>query len=273
MSRLRLILIGLSLATSAFAQSPSVYSAKPNDNNGTVTAPEQLRRALPPAVDLTPAQLEARGDELRAEKSYADALDYYHEAIKRKASSGLYNKAGIAELLMLRYEEAKKDFERAAKMSSSNAEAYNNLGVVYYIKRNYRKAIKYYGEAIKRDDNSASFHSNLGTALFSRKEFDKATQEYMRALQIDPDVFERHSNAGVSAHMSSPQDRAHYSYVVAKMFASRGDADRCLLYLKKAIEEGYPVASSFYSDADFEKVKSDPRIISLVTAKPNPLPN
>ena len=57
------------------------------------------------------------------------------------------------------------------------------------------------------------------------------------------------------------------------MFASRGDADRCLLYLKKAIEEGYPVASSFYSDADFEKVKSDPRIISLVTAKPNPLPN
>ena len=273
MSRLPVVLIGLSLAMPAFAQSPSVYSAKPKDNNGTVTAPEQLRRALPPAVDLTPAQLEARGDELRAEKSYADALDYYHEAIKRKASSAVYNKAGIAELQMLRYEEAKKDFERAAKLNSANAEAYNNLGVVYYIKRNYRKAIKYYGEAIKRDETSASFHSNLGTALFSRKEFDKATQEYMRALQIDPDVFERHSNAGVAAHMSSPQDRAHYSYVVAKMFASRGDADRCLLYLKKAIEEGYPVASTFYNDAEFAKVKSDPRIISLLRAKANPLPN
>lgn len=242
-------------------------------DDGVVTAPEQLRRVAPPPIDLSPPQLEQRADELRAQKAFADALDYYHEAIKKKPSAGLFNKAGIAELQMLRYDEAKKDFDRAAKLDSSYAEAYNNLGVVYYIKRNYRKAIKYYGEAIKHDGSSASFHSNLGTALFSRKEFDKATQEYMRALELDPGVFERHSNAGISAHMSSPQDRAHYSYVVAKMFASRGDAEHCLLYLKKAMEEGYPVLTKFYNDAEFEKVKKDPSILGLLSSKQVPLPN
>ncbi len=249
------------------------WSRLPATQDGAVTAPEQLRRVAPPAIDLNTAQLEERADELRAEKAYADALDYYHEAIKKKPSAALYNKIGIAELQMLRYNEAKKDFERSTQIDSSYADAYNNLGVVYYIKRNYRKAIKYYGEAIQRNDQSSSFHSNMGTALFSRKQFDKATQEYMRALELDPEVFERHSNAGISAHMSSPEDRAHYSYVIAKMFATRGDTEHCLLYLKKAMEEGYPVASKFYNDTEFEKVRKDPRIIGLLTSKQIPLPN
>ncbi len=273
MNRLHIALICAAITVSSRASAQKLSSPKMYGEDGVVTAPEQLRRVAPPALDLTPEQLEDRADSLRAQKAFADAIDYYHEAIKKKATATLFNKVGIAELQMLRYDEAKKDFERSTKIDSSYAEAYNNLGVIYYIKRNYRKAIKYYGEAIKRDEASASFHSNLGTALFSRKEFDKATSEYMRALQLDAGVFDRHSNVGISAHMSSPEDRAHYSYVVAKMFAVRGDAERCLLYLRKAMEEGYPVASKFYSDTEFEKVKKDPRIIGLLSSQPIPLPN
>jgi tetratricopeptide (TPR) repeat protein len=273
MNRLRFMVVcTLSITSLALAQQNNSNVSR-MDGDGVATAPEQLRRVAPPAADLSAEMLETRADILRAQKAFADSLDYYHEAMKKKPTAVLYNKAGIAELQMLRYDEAKKDFERATKLDHTYAEPFNNLGVVYYIKRNYRKAVKYYEQAIKQDPETGSFHSNLGTALFSRKEFDRATQEYMRALELDPEIFERHSNAGVSAHMSSPEDRAHYSYVVAKMFASRGDTDHCLLYLKKAIEEGYPVASKFYADSEFDKVKKDPRIVSLVSSKPTPLPN
>ena len=266
------IFIASTLSSVVSAQQPGYNSGSAGESS-VVTTPEQLRRVAPPATDLTPQQLEDQADSLRAQKAFADSLDYYREAIKKKPSAALYNKAGIAELLLLRYDDAKKDFERSIKAEPSYAEAYNNLGVAYYSKHNLKKAIKYYSEAIKHRDESASFHSNLGTALFSRKEFDKASQQYTRALELDPDIFERQSRTGISMQLSSPQDRAHYSYVVAKMFAARGDTEHCLLYLKKAMEEGYPVASKFNHEAEFEKVKKDPRIIGLLNSPPVSLPN
>lgn len=274
MNRLRFMVVCTLGITSSFlfAQQPYSNSSRA-DGDGVAQAPEQLRRVAPPALDMTPEQLELRADSLRAQKAFADALDYYREAIKKHPTAVLYNKAGMSQLLMLRYDDAKKDFERATKMDSTYPDAFNNLGVAYYGKHNYKKAIKYYEQALKINEESASFHSNLGTAFFSKKEFDKAVREYMRALEIDPEVFERQSKNGLSARMASIEDRAYYSYVVAKTFASRGDADHCLLYLKKAIEEGYPVTTKFYGDPEFEKVKQDPRIVGLLNAKPTPLPN
>src|SRR5438067_5443583 len=272
MNRFRFMCAFALISSLALAQQP--YSSSPRtDGDGVAQAPEQLRRVAPPAADMTPEQLELRADSLRAQKAFADALDYYREAIKKHPTAVLYNKAGMSQLLMLRYDDAKKDFERATKMDSTYPDALNNLGVAYYGKHNYKKAIKYYEQALKINEESASFHSNLGTAFFSKKEFDKAVREYMRALEIDPEVFERQSKNGLSARMASIEDRAYYSYVVAKTFASRGDADHCLLYLKKAIEEGYPVTTKISADPEFDKVKTDPRIVSLLSTKPTPLPN
>ena len=61
------------LALPALAQS-SLFPAVPASDD-TATAPPQLRRAAPPPADASPQELETRGDELRADKSYADALD------------------------------------------------------------------------------------------------------------------------------------------------------------------------------------------------------
>ena len=46
-----------------------------------------VRRAEPPPADAAAATLEERGDTLRAEKSYLDALDYYRAALAKKPSS------------------------------------------------------------------------------------------------------------------------------------------------------------------------------------------
>ena len=59
----------------------------------------------------------------------------------------VYNKAGIAELLMQRYKEAGKDFERAIHFDHQYADALNNLGVIDYESKKYGKAIKQYEKA------------------------------------------------------------------------------------------------------------------------------
>ena len=236
-------------------------------------SPPPLRRADPPAASATVAELEQRGDTLRAEKSYLDALDYYRAAVaKEPKNARLFNKIGINELQMARFNEARKDLERAIKNDRQFADAYNNLGVIYYLQKKYGKAIKQYEEAIKLRPDSASFYSNLGAAYFSKNEFEKASLAYNQALAIDPDIFERTSHTGVQAQMSSPGDRAHYYYVLAKLYAKAGVPDRSLQYLRRAMEEGYKGIDDVYKDAEFAGLRKDPRFTELMAARPLAIP-
>lgn len=235
-------------------------------------APPTAPRVEPPSASATAGELEARGDELRAQKLYLDALDYYRAALRKSPSAVLHNKTGIAELQLQRLKEAKKSFERAIKADRKYSDAYNNLGVIHYLKKKYGKAIKQYRKAIALREDSASYHSNLGTAYFSKREFEHAGAEYARALQLDPDVFERHSRAGVTAQMSSPEDRAHYSFVIARMYAQAGNLERSLLYLRRAMEEGYKGLDDVFKDAEFAGLRKDPRFAELMASRPVAIP-
>jgi tetratricopeptide (TPR) repeat protein len=217
--------------------------------------------------------LEQRADVLRADKLYLDALDYYRAAVRKdERNPMLLNKVGITELQMQRYKDAEKDFRRSIKFNKKYSEAYNNLGVIYYLHKKYGKAIKHYRKAIALNGFSASFHSNLATAYFARKDFPRAVAEYQRALQLDPNILERTSSAGVEAQLSSPEDRAHYDYILAKMYAAMGAEERSLLYLRKAMEEGYKGIENVYKDAEFSGLRKDPRFNALMGARPPAIP-
>ena len=227
-----------------------------------------MRTIDPPAAAATADDLEAQADNLRGSKLYLDALDYYHAALpKRHDTARLLNKIGITELMMQRYREARKSFERSIKADRHLADAYNNLGVVFYEEKKYSTAVKHYRQAIAIDATSASFFSNLGAALFSKKEFEPAVVAYQHALELDPDVFVRTSRAGVQAQLPSPDDRAYYDYTVAKLYAKMGFSDRSLEYLKKAQEEGYKNLKNVYKDAEFAELRKDKRFTELMTAK------
>jgi tetratricopeptide (TPR) repeat protein len=232
-----------------------------------------VRRAEAPPSDAAPASLEERGDVLRAEKSYLDALDYYRAALaKNRNSAALYNKIGINELQMARFSEARKDFERAIKIDRRFADAHNNLGVIFYLQKRYGAAIKRYEDAIRLREDSASFYSNLGAAYFSKKDYVKASMTYNQALQLDPEIFERTSHSGVLAQMSSPGDRAHFYYVLARLYAQSGITDRSLQYLRRAMEEGYKGIEDVYKDAEFAGLRKDPRFTELMAARPVGIP-
>jgi tetratricopeptide (TPR) repeat protein len=236
-------------------------------------SPPTVRRAQPPAATASADELERRGDQLRVQKAYLDALDYYRAALAKNPSSPtIYNKAGIAELLMQRYREAGRDFERAIHLDRQYADAVNNLGVIYYEAKKYGKALKQYAKAIRLRPDSASFFSNRGAAYFGKKEFEKASEAYSKALQLDPDILEHTSHSGVSAQLPSPEDRAHYDYLIAKLCAGRGDRDRSLLYLRRALEDGYKGINDVFRDPEFAGLRTDARFTALMAARPVAIP-
>jgi len=251
--------------------SPFLHAQSNPELAQLVQAP--IRQAEPPSPNATPMELEQSGDELRERKDFLDALDYYRAALTKNSGDGqLWNKAGITELQMQRYREAKKDFEHAIRIDHGSADACNNLGVIFYLEKKFKNAIKEYDKAIKIRPDSASYYSNLGAALFSKKEFEQAMQAYNQAVRLDPTVFERTSHTGISAQMSSPEDRAHFEYVLAKLFAREGDTDRSLQYLRRALEEGYKEINDVYKDPEFEHLRSDARFTQLMAARPPAIP-
>ena len=251
---------------------PLLVSAQDTSQTMSVTPPPTRRIERPPA-DANPADLEERGDQLRGEKAYLDALDYYQAALKKlsKGSSMamVLNKLGITQFQMQRYEDSKKSYEKAIKNDKTYANAFNNLGVVYYRNKKFGRAIKFYGKAIELDEDNASFHNNVAAAYFADKQVEKAMPEYQRALELDPDIFERRSTNGVVAQIA-PQDQAHYYYVLAKMYAQIGKFDRALLYLRRAIEDGYKDVNNALQDVEFAQLRKDPRFNDLMNLQRPP---
>lgn len=245
--------------------SSNVQEQQPSQPPVTAITPDIIQPVPPPSPTATAAELDKQAEDLRSNKLYVDAIEYYKAELQKDPKSwSAYNKMGIAQLQIQRFDEARKSFERSIKLNPKYADAYNNLGVIFYLKKNYGKAIKYYKKSIVQNEELASTHSNLGTAYFSRNEIAPAMQEYARALQLDPHVFENNSRTGVAMRLLSPADQAHYQYVIARLYAEMKDPDKCLNYLQKAIDEGYPKIKEVYKDEAFTEVRKDPRFVRMM---------
>lgn len=223
------------------------------------------------SAQTTLSEFESRGDLLRSNKAYSEALVCYELALQRNRNNEVVlNKAGVAQLQMSKFDAARKYFEKAIKKNPNYAQAYNNLGVVFYTRNDYKKAVKQYKKALALDETSASFHSNLGTAFFAQKKTEKARIEYSRALELDPDVLVRSFSGGTAAQISSPADRANYAYLLARMYAKRGDVERCLHCLERAKLEGYQKIQETLKDPDFAAVRQDLRFSEILRVTPQP---
>ncbi|HEU5402098.1 MAG TPA: tetratricopeptide repeat protein [Terriglobales bacterium] len=227
--------------------------------------------------------LESQADALRSQKDYVSAANLYRDALRKMPKNAvLWNKLGMTELVIgagaqgfqqtSRFNSARQDFERAAKLKKDYADAVNNLGVVYYQQGEYNKAVSRYKSAIAIR-NSASFHSNLGSAYFAQKKLPLAMNEYLLALQLDPEVFERSSTTGLIGRVSRPEERAKYAFMLARLYAKVGDVDHAITQIQTALENGYKELDPLYKDQEFAAVRNDPRFAQLMENKPPAIPN
>lgn len=231
-------------------------------------APIPLAAQEAPLLTVLPRQEQVRRLELRADlrmirKRYLEAIDLYEQALRLAPQNAvLMNKTGIAYHQLFRLNQARKYYERATKIDKTYAQAWNNLGTVHYAQKKYKKAIRYYKRALQHRPAYAAIRSNLGTALFAREKYQQALEQFRLALLLDPEVFQHRNLFGILMQDHTVEDRARFYYLVAKSFASLGYVDRCLFFLRRALEDGFP-PTDIQQDPTFASLRDDERFQAL----------
>ena len=216
---------------------------------------------------LTDEQL---ADLYMARKDYREAALTYKQLADRNPQNPVYlNKLGIALHQQAALGAALKYYERASKVDPSYADAQNNIGTIWYQRKKYGRAIKAYKKAINIRSDMAVLHSNLGYAYFGEKKYQEAISSFRQALALDPQLFEHNgSRSGSILQDRSVSDRGRFYFLLAKSFAEAGNLERCLIYLRKAKDEGYKELSSVKSDPSFAVVLKDPAVQEVLAPKP-----
>lgn len=266
---LTVLVFALPLLAAEQASGPQVNpnpSGSTFRSTSTPPAPAASPSGTPSATLVTP---EMRGDIFMARKMFREAVETYKEG--PADSAVLMNKTGIGYHQMLDLETAKKYYQRAIKLNPSYAEAINNLGTIEYSHKRYRRAIGEYKKALRYAPNSASIYSNLGTAFFARKDYKDAALSFQHALELDPEVFEHRNSHGVLLQERTVEERAKFHYYLAKTYAKAGVPDRALLYMRKAIEEGFKDRKKFQEDPEFASLKDLPEFRQLLALEPRVL--
>lgn len=227
------------------------------------------RSVIQPVEGPTEIGAHKRGDILMARKMYREAIETYQDGIKEAAV--MYNKLGIAYHHLNQFDKALENYNMSLRLNPGYSEAINNIGTVYYAKKNAKRAISEYRRALQIAPNSASIYSNLGTALFARKKYDDAFEAWQKAFQLDSEVFERKSGYGTLLQERSVEERAKFHFYLAKTYAKAGMAERALLYIRKALEEGFDDKDKIRGDPDFKPLVGTEEFENLLAMQPKVL--
>jgi len=219
-----------------------------------------------PAPNLTP---EMRCDIMMARKMYRDAVDCFKAG--SATSAVMANKTGIAYHQLSDLDNARKFYERAAKLNPKYAEAINNLGTVYFARKSYRRAISEYRKALQLRPDSASFLANLGAAYLARRQDALATEAFTEAERLDPDVFERRSTQGTAIQDLTIEERARLHYSLAKAYARNGVKELAIQYIRKSLEEGFKDRQRYMKEPAFAILRDDPEFKQIMSAEPKVL--
>ncbi|HVS86770.1 MAG TPA: tetratricopeptide repeat protein [Candidatus Acidoferrum sp.] len=213
---------------------------------------------------------EKMADLYMVRKEYREAAAVYKKLSDQEPRNPVYlNKLGIALHQQTALGTALKYYERAVKADPLYADAENNIGTIWYQRKKYGKAIKAYHKAIAIRSDMAVLYSNLGYAYFADKKYEEAIASFRQALSIDPQLFEHGSSrTGSLLQDRTVSDRGRFYFLLAKSFAQAGNTDRCLLYLRKAKDEGYKSLSDVKTDPAFSAVLKLPAIEEILAPKP-----
>src|SRR6202012_364584 len=216
--------------------------------SGPISAPERktLNRELP---------AQARADILMARGEYAAAISAFQQSDLKSAL--VWNSIGMAYHHLFALEEARKAYQHALTINPRFAPAANNLAAVYYGQHEFRDAEHWYKKALKHTSESAVIYCNLGTAYFGESKMKKGVKMYQKAFSIDPEVFAPNRSSMVEG-AGTREQRVAINYYIAQTFASAGKQQQALLYLRKAMDEGFNDTKRLSEDKEFATLRTTP---------------
>src|SRR5271157_3953442 len=204
-------------------------------------------------------------------KEYPAAEVLFRKLTQQQPKNALYwNELGITLHNQAELDPAMKCYEKASKLDSHYADPVNNIGTVWYERKKYSKAIRAYKRAISIKDDFASFYMNLGYAYFADKKYEDAIASFHKTLALDPQAFDQASSrtGTIVQDRSIDADRGRFYFMLAKSFAQVGNLERCVIYLRKARDEGFKDMDAAKSDPAFAGVLKDPAIQEILFPAP-----
>jgi len=264
-----LLTLSISSAGQSFVETPGV-PVVPRSVQSPAQAPAQSPAESSVIVVKPGLSDEQVADLYMARKEFREAAVSYKRLADQNPQNPVYlNKLGIALHQQAALGAALKYYERASKVDPTYADAQNNIGTIWYQRKKYGRAIKAYQKAINIRSDMAVLYSNLAYAYFGDKKYLEAISSFRQALAIDPQLFEHSSSrSGSILQDRSVGDRGRFYFLLAKSFAEAGNLERCLIYLRKAKDEGYKELSAVKTDPAFAAVLKDPGIQEVLAPKP-----
>jgi tetratricopeptide (TPR) repeat protein len=242
-------LLVLPIVTCAHAMFAATLNPTPDPTDvGTTTA----TAAISPELE---------GDLLMARRSYAAAIDAYQR--ENTQSAVLWNKIGVAYHHMFAFEQARKYYQRALTAKPDYAEALNNLAAVYHSQHNFSQAERTYKMALKLAPGAAITYCNLGTAYFADEKYKPGMEAYRKALELNPNIFDPKQNQIVE-ETSSRRQLVAVNYYLAKTYATAGQVEESIGYLRKALEAGFHDRKQLMKDKEFAALRSTPQFHALM---------
>jgi tetratricopeptide (TPR) repeat protein len=253
-----IVLLGMGLALSLGP--PRVWAGPGEHQVDMMQQPATLGGEPAGATAGSGLSPEQWGDLLMARRNYVAAIESYRQGPPETATQ--WNKIGVAYHHLFALDEAKKDYQKALSIDPKNADAMNNLGTVFHAQRNYRKAIHYYKRALKVERHSAPVYCNLGTAYFAQGKWGKGERAYEEAFALDPSVFDPSSGRWIEEN-GPARERAALHFALAKMYARAGKREMALMYLRKALDEGFKDRRKLMEDSELASLRGMPEFKQL----------
>jgi hypothetical protein len=114
------------------------------------------------------------------------------------------------------------------------AEEYNQRGVSLANQGKYEDAIKDYTRAIKLDSKNAQFYYNRGVAYINLEKYDLAIADFTKAIEIDPTDAKNYVARGIAYRVNGQKDMAIADFTVAIGFSTNSDLTA---FARKKLEE------------------------------------
>lgn len=113
------------------------------------------------------------------------ALDHATISIRDRAATFLNR--GIINVAIERYDDAKKDYEKARSLAPDHGEIYVNRGNIFFMGQAYDQAVSEYSQAIALGLVKKHIaHFNRALAYEKMKEYGKAEADYRTAIELSP---------------------------------------------------------------------------------------
>lgn len=142
---------------------------------------------------------------------FKDRISFWSSAVKTSPSHPLAHKnLGAMYYLDGRYNEAKEEFLKAAKINFEEPMIHNNLGLIYMRENNLEKAKEEFELELKINPNYDNALFNLGLLYWNQGDKQKAAEMWLKAVAVNPD----HKDAlkGLSVYYGEIGDREKANY-------------------------------------------------------------